>query len=567
MPAESASILGQTKEALTVTNSATEVQQAALSYHGDSKYEGDAIDLSATAIRNGKYECLNYTDASDLLFVYDDHLTAGAYKLHDWQIKLHMDMAAAKGTANNPHKFCLVAANGSGKDAIIAAPFAVWFALCKIQSRVIITSSSGTQLTSQTEPAIRNLCEKINALHGEEIFRIRQRYIKCRLSGSEIRMFATDEAGKAEGYHPIIPGAEMAILVNEGKSVSEEIHGALRRCTGYNYWLEYSSPGEPTGFFYKAFTSWKHSLRVTSMDCPHLSEAEREQDKIDLGEHSALYRSKHLALFTSLSGQVIITQELLDRLLLAPPHYDLSAWSDRIGIDIAAGGDENCIIRTHGNKVRNEIAWREKDTTATADRIDLELTAMKIPKDHEHIYADDGGIGHAVIDMLIRKGWSIKRIMNQWPAIVKKNYGNRGAENWYRVNRILEEMMFDVSGLSDKARNQLVTRRYKQQLTGARIFLEAKKEAIAHGRPSPDRADAFILSLTGLTVDDFLSAKVTDPDGKLVKTDEKVLTNNNELKDYYEENVTYGIFNGIDVLKQRRTKGRIHSSLEAAMKN
>lgn len=565
MPAEPSSNQGQIKG--ECVNKTTVGQQAEFSYHGDSKYAGDLVDLTATAIR-GKYECLNYSDASDLLFVYDEQLIKGGYRLYDWQLKLHIELAAAKPTFKKPHKFCLVAANGSGKDAIIAAPFAVWFALCKIQARVIITSSSGTQLTSQTEPAIRNLCEKINAFHGEEIFRIRQRYITCRLSGSEIRMFATDEAGKAEGYHPIIPGAEMAILVNEGKSVSEEIHGALRRCTGYNYWLEYSSPGEPTGFFYNAFKTWEHSLRVTSFDCPeHLSEAEREQDKIDLGEHSALYRSKHLALFTSLSGQVIITQELLDKLLLAPPHYDLSSWPDRIGIDIAAGGDENCIIRTKGNKVTKEIAWREKDTTLTADRIDLELTKMNISKNHPHIYADDGGIGHAVIDMLMRKGWEIKRIMNQWPAIVKKNYGNRGAENWYRVNRILEELLFDISGLSTKALEQLTSRRYKQQLTGARIFLEAKKEAIAHGRPSPDRADAFILSLTGLTVDDFLGAKVADTKGNLVTTDEVVLKTAQEALNYYEENITYGLFNGIDVLKQRRTKGRIHSSLEAAMKN
>lgn len=563
MPAETttaASSLGQTKEDGFVTES-----QQAYSYHGNTKYEGDLFDHTATPLRS-KYECFKFDDASDLLFAYDDHLNAGAYTLHPWQIKMHMDMASAKGTSNNPHKVCLVAANGSGKDAIIAAPFAVWFIFSKIQSRVIITSSSGTQLTSQTEPAIRQLCEKINAFHGEEIFRIRQRYITCRLSGSEIRMFATDEAGKAEGYHPIVPGAEMAILVNEGKSVSEEIHGALRRCTGYNYWLEYSSPGEPIGFFYKAFTTWKHTVRVTSMDCAHLSEAEREQDKLDLGEHSALYRSKHLALFTSLGGQVIITQELLDKLIAAPPRYDLSAWPDRIGIDLAAGGDENAICRTRGNKVIREITFRDKDTTLTADRIDLELTAMKLPKDHPHLYADDGGVGHAIIDMLVRKGWAIKRIMNQWPAINKKNFGNRGAENWFRVNRILEEMLFDVTNLSDKTREQLVSRRYKQQLTGARIYLEAKKEAIADGRPSPDRADAFILSLTGLTVDDFINAKPVDSNGE-VKTDETLLKGNKALGEYYDENITYGIFNGIDVTKSRKTNKRIHSSLDAAMRN
>src|SRR5690606_11698247 len=101
--------------------------------------------------------------------------------------------------------------------------------------------------------------------------------------------------------------------------------------------------------------------------------------------------------------------------------------------------------------------------------------------------------------MLVRRGWHINRVLNQSAAINKKNYGNKGAENWYRVKRIFEEGFFDVRSVSSITQEQLYNRRYKQALTGQRIFLESKKEAKANGRPSPDRADALILCFTGLT--------------------------------------------------------------------
>lgn len=534
----------------------------------DSTYEGDLVDRTATPIKS-QYQKLDFADPAELLLFFDKQYTEESPDkptLHKWQTELLESLAAAKPTSQHPYKFCLVAANGSGKDSVIASSFAVWFTLCKIQSRVIITSSSGTQLTSQTEPAIRRLCEFVNAFFGMEYFRIRQRYIVCRLTGSEIRMFATDEAGKAEGYHPIKPGAEMAILVNEGKSVSEEIHNALRRCTGFNYWLEYSSPGEPVGFFYRAFTTWKHTLRVTSYDCPHLSREEIEDDKRDLGEHSALFRSKHLALFTSLGGQVIITNELVDKIRVAPPTYTISGWVKRIGIDLAAGGDENSICYTLGNKCLKETCFREVDTTITADRIERDLLDNNVPKNHEHIYADDGGIGHAIIDTLVRRGWNIKRIMNQWAASNRRQYGNRGAENWYRVKRILEEILFDVTTLTPKTIEQLTTRHYKQGSSGARIFLESKKEAKANGRPSPDRADAFILSLTGLTVDDFLKAKTVDIKPRGHKDGEQSFTNIEDTKRYYEDSITYGQFEGKNVQELNRFNGkRINGSLAVAM--
>ena len=532
-------------------------------------YAGDIQD--DTPPPSGEYQAFDYPNPAVLVSFFDRSISDGYVTLYPWQVEILEDLGSInkKATGQHPHKFCLLANNGSGKDKFIIAPFAIWFTLTKIKSRVIITTASGSQLTSQTEPYISDLCSKVNSFFGQEVYRIRQRYIKCLLTGSEIRMFATDEAGKAEGYHPMEYNSEMAIIVNEGKSVSEDIHRALRRCTGYNYWLEISSTGEPTGFLYRAATTWPNVKRITSYECPHISEEDREEDKSSDGEHSHFFRSKHLSLFTSVGGQVIIPLELVNSLFDFFNENNIKfteSWSTRIGIDLAAGGAETVLCFTKGNRCIKEEYFREQDTTICADRIEQFLISAQIPKDHPHIYADDGGVGRAIIDMLVRRGWHINRIMNQWQALGnKKLYGNRGAENWYRCKRIVEEKYFDIRTLSQKTIDQLSTRHYKQTLTGGKIYLESKKEAIANGRPSPDRADAFILSLTGLTIDDFSRGLEVKP--KIEKNPRITFSSPEEVLRYYEDKITFAKFPKGTEHDKTDKKSRAFNSLQKVMRN
>ena len=363
--------------------------------HARSPYAGDTVDNSPGI--HGEWQALNIGDPSDLANMFDPFLNSGQVTQHPWQIELSMLFGTTKPTAAKPLRFALCAANSSGKDKYVIAPFAIWFALTKIQSRCIITSSSGNQLAAQTENYIRDLAEKVNNTFKQEVFRIRQRFIRCNLSGSEIRLFATDEAGKAEGYHPMTPVSEMAIVINEAKSVSEEIFEALTRCSGYNYWIEVSSPGAPVGHFYRSYTDTRLNFKtrkITSYDCPHISADEIEHDKIALGEHSPLFRSKHLAEFTSLGGQIIIPSELITKCLLDPCKWQFKDWGKRVGIDLAAGGDETALVIVVGNKMVASLYFQETDTTLTAKRIDQFLSSNGIPRDHRYIYADDGGVGH-----------------------------------------------------------------------------------------------------------------------------------------------------------------------------
>lgn len=542
---------------------------------------------------NIRQTLLQIKDPFYMLCFFDPDINDGIVTLYPWQRDVLLDLAQCrnkkevnnlieyiagpKATAQNAYKYCLLASNGSGKDKFIIAPWTVFFLLTKLRSRVIITTSSGTQLTGQTEPYIKDLCEKINKYFGADIFTIRQRYIRCNLTGSECRMFATDEAGKAEGYHPIDAHSEMCIIVNEGKSVTEDIHKALRRCTGYNYWIECSSAGAPKGYLHFAYNKFPNTKRVTTYDCPHQSTQDLEEDKISDGESSAYFRSKHLSLFTSIDGQVVIPIELVEQCLKNPPAFDYKDWPMRIGIDLAAGGDENAICVTKGNKIIKEVSFREKDTTITASRINAILKSLELSKEHKYIYADDGGVGHSIIDMLNKPseekgyGWNINRIMNQWAALGdKKRFGNRGAENWYRIARIIEDKYIDLRGLGTRTLEQIYNRLYRQSTNNGKIYLQDKKEAKAQGFASPDRADAFILAFTGLTVHDFIEDTPKKESFILQRRHGEQFKTSQEVYEHYEHNVTFKEFNDFErennKTNSKRGK-RIYNSLREAIIN
>jgi len=451
----------------------------------------------------------DFIEPAEVAALFIEAINTGRESLHPWQVDISHKLASAKATQHNPFKFCLTACNGSGKDAFVIAPFTLWFALTRMKSLTVITSSSGVQLTSQTENYISSMALKVNKFFGREVFKVIKRFIRCNDTGSEIRLFATDEAGKAEGYHPLEPGAEMAIIVNEAKSVSDDIFQALSRCTGYNYWLEVSTPGEPAGHFYWSNQHYKNKMRITSYDCPHKALQDIEDDKLRYGEHSAIFRSKHLALFTQLGGQFIITATQVEKCLARDVPWIGNKWPLRVGIDVALsnGGDATVVSIWKGNKRIAKIKFYTENITILVDEIDMFLRKNNVPLASETIFIDDGGVGRAAWPLLLAKGWlKINRILNQSRAYNTTEFSNRGAELWFLWNRLVEECLVILPVDDKDFMQQISSRKYSRSKTTGKILLENKAEMKSEGRTSPDDVDSSVLAFCGLTIEDFHQA-------------------------------------------------------------
>ena len=434
---------------------------------------------------------IKFADPHEMLLVCDDTLLDGHVKLHPWQIKILQEFAAPS-TSDKPYKSVVRAANGSGKDNFIVAPCAVWLSLRYENSLSVVTSASGNQLDRQTDKYIKQLTTAQNKLFGAQIWKQNYRRYENLVNGSTIEMFVTDEAGRAEGWHPPVPEGQFAILVSEAKSIQDEIFTALARCTGFTKRIDVSSPGLPTGHFYNACVGgiWGQH-HVTAFDCPHLSEDYITDIRDTYGENSALYRSMVLAEFGGMEEQVVINFSTIAEL----DKYEIEHFEEPYniaGLDLSAGGDEQVVVVRNGNKVIGVEAFKFHDTTILVEKLAEVFYKYDLDNAQSVIYGDAGGLGKPILDQLRRDGWNINYVLNQAAPYNKLAYLNRGAELWYSIARHIENAEIIIP--TDVTLRKQLASRYYAITPQNKIQLESKRQAKSKGHASPDRADAFVLA-------------------------------------------------------------------------
>lgn len=204
--------------------------------------------------------------------------------LYDWQCDAIEPLDEA---SEHLVKISVLTPNGSGKSSVcIPAMVLGWLAMYP-QGRVVLTSADGKQLDGQAMPAINRHKGKFPQ------WKFIEREIRTPgpdgnlESGGFFIAFSVADGARAEGWHKLDDNdGPLLIIVDEGKTVSEDVYSALDRCTP-NAVVLFSSAGTMSGRFYE--TQFKPELGFTTLkvglkDCPHIS-----QEKIDyiLATHGA----------------------------------------------------------------------------------------------------------------------------------------------------------------------------------------------------------------------------------------------------------------------------------------
>jgi len=424
------------------------------------------------------------------------HFKLGIKDQHDWQIDCLEAIGLQDGEGGLP--VSLVAANGSGKTARIVAPAVLWFLSKYPQGQVIITSGSFRQVEKQLWPALKSYRKSFPQL----------RFLNTELKNEEEGFaygFSTDDANKAEGWHPkISPEVDpVFIIVDEAKSVKPDVFEAFDRCTRLiQLWV--SSPGEPRGQFYDSHHKdsadfW--TRKVSSFECPHIKAEKREKDLRKYGEDHPTYRSMHLAEFTDVDGRYILSPGELQEALDSQPDKDETG---RIVAfcDFAAGRDENCLAIRRGNSVRIIKAWVEKDTMQAAREF-VRLFKENALKPHQ-VFGDADGLGTVMIDALAELGYPI----NQFHGNAKpkdENYRNAIAEAWHKGAAEIKRGLWNLGQLDQKSFEQMTTRKSEWTDDG-KLRCESKEKMAKQGIKSPDRPDTIF---GAMYCDEFMTKTIT----------------------------------------------------------
>lgn len=406
----------------------------------------------------------------------------GERTLYDWQMEC-LEAVGEQERAGLP--VAIAAANGSGKTAKIVACVICWFLSRYPRGKVIVTSGSFRQLEKQLWPALRRHMRKFPS------WTFLQTELRTPEGGFVIG-FSTDDAGRAEGWHPQ-EGSEIdpvMIIVDEAKTVPDGIFEAFDRCTRvFQLWV--SSPGKPWGQFYEAFHALKRyfwTRKVRSDECPHIDPAKRARDLEKYGPDHPLYRSMHDAEFTEDAERLVLAPDKLTKALDGQPEADESGEVVAF-CDFAAGRDENVLAIRRGNKVRIKKAWVEKDTMQAArEFVQLLLEEGIHPS---AVWGDADGLGTAMIDAMAELGYRINRFHGGIPSSEPEEYANLIGEVWHVGCREIERGRINLGQLDPKSFKQISTRRAEWSENG-KLRVESKDKMRAEGRRSPDRGDAIL---------------------------------------------------------------------------
>jgi phage terminase large subunit len=421
--------------------------------------------------------------------------------LHEWQGRLLYE-------ASKPGRRRRIAArapNGAGKDDRIIAPVALWWLRRYRKGQVVITTADEKQLSNQTWSSLsahRHLFGDFQTWRDHD-------HIIATPTGGRLSAWVTDEAKRAEGYHEKEPDGPLLMIINEAKSVEDDIFDAFNRCS-YNLLLEISTGGLMQGRFYEHMTHKRElyeTFEITLHDCPHISKEKVAQIIQEYGQEDPYTRSTIYGEFMATNDKIRHVLELGD--IEANRNAQIGRLGGDVGagVDFAAGGDKNVVIKKVGNYVPNGCikSWRERDTYAAVGRYvhyfnELELQA-------EQIWADADGLGLPMVDQLAAMGWKVNRFYGG-SASPHSRYRNLISWGWHEVAQKVRKHQIVVPD-NQTLIAQLSSRRVKYAQDG-RLWLENKQEMRERGVGSPDLADAFVMAFAMLPARSYPWAPVTN---------------------------------------------------------
>lgn len=384
--------------------------------------------------------------------------------------------------------------SASGKSWTAAAT-ALWFLCTHIPSTVLTTAPTQRQVRDI-------LWREIHARYFGAKIPIGGKLLTTELQLDEIlKWFAvgltTTEKERFLGYH----NENVLVVADESSGIPEEIWEAIENplSSGNTRLLMIGNPTQREGSFYRAFepNSGYKTIHISYLDTPNFKDD--LPDTPFLISPDWVESRRHEWTEDSIPWQVFILGEFAAEemgRLIPIVWIDTARNSDIapaggviMGVDTAAGGDENVCIVRQGNKMLFMDAWHESDTMKIADRV-MQLADMWYP---QRINIDKAPIGYGVIDRMRELDYPAVGIEVGQPASHDKQFMNVRAEMFWNLRQLFQNGEIDI--LDDpELINQLSYIKYDYKPGEQRMFIEAKKDMKARGLKSPDRADALALA-------------------------------------------------------------------------
>ena len=188
-----------------------------------------------------------------------------------------------------------------------------------------------------------------------------------------------------------------------------------------------------------------------------------------------------------------------------------------MGIDIGMtlGGDASAIVIRQGGKVIEAIEFRLDDTFQIAGKV------RQVFADHacSQGYIDAIGYGAGVAHTLKAWGLPITAVNVAEKAAESERFQNLKADLWWRAKEFFIDQACTLPSSMDmmhKLAAELSTPEYEYTPSG-RIKIQSKQDLFKLGKPSPNLADAFVLTMSHTTATAQMNPHQAEAEGTLLQ--------------------------------------------------
>ena len=400
----------------------------------------------------------------------------------------------------DPIRLATASGHGIGKSAITSW-IILWIMATRPHAKGIVTANTSDQLRTKTWSELgkwRQRClvghwfeynngrGSMSLYHKENPESWRVDAQTCREENSEA--FAGLHAANSTPFY----------IFDEASAVPDKIwevaEGGLT--DGEPMFFTFGNPTRNSGRFHACFTRQAHRWSVRQIDSRDAKMTNKkliEEWRNDWGEDSDFFRVRVLGRFPKAGDmQFIPGDSVMDAMKRGPGRY-LGDDPLICGIDVARGGEDNCMIQfRRGKDALSEKVYRIPGEKSRDSMKVVSMLTMLLDRHKPDVtFLDETGLGGPICDRLVQLGYHVMGVNFGGKADDDKHYRNKAAEMWARMR----QWIIDGGSIQDDPllEMELTSREYTHN-DKDQLVLERKDDMKKRGVRSPDWADALALT-------------------------------------------------------------------------
>lgn len=384
--------------------------------------------------------------------------------------------------------------HGVGKGALLSW-LVLWGLLTNDDIKIPVAANTQSQLRDNNWPEINKWAKLLPGPLRDQI-EVQKERVFVKVSPESA--FAVARTASKENPEALqgLRGTRTLYMIDEASGIDDiifEVAQGSLSAPGAKALL-FSNPTRNSGFFFDTHHKLRHRWKtfvVNSEDVPR-ARGHIEDIIASYGKGSNKYRVRVLGEFPTADDETVIPLELMEsarfRDIAVPNVYPV--W----GVDVARFGDDSsALCKRKGNSLLEPVKeWQGKDNVQLAGLIKAEYEACHPDLRPKEILIDVIGVGSGVVDILTHQGLPVTGINVGEAPSANDLYMRLRDELWFKGRKWFQNR--DVIFNDEATIAELSQPLYDFHMNG-RIVVESKKDMKKRGVKSPNRADAFLLTL------------------------------------------------------------------------